>query len=58
MVAVTVGHLAEMSWDVEAVRVEAVDVVVVEVLEDLSCVHGLGPVSVAGCFQPCSECPP
>ena len=55
MVAVTVGHLAEMSWDVETVRVEAVDVVV-EVAEDQSCVHELGPVSGVGCFQPCSEC--
>ena len=58
MGAVTVGHLAEMSWDVETVRVEAVDVVVVEVAEDQSCVHELGPVSGVGCFQPCSECPP
>ena len=52
MVAVTVGHLAEMSWDVEAVRAEAVDVVV-EAVEDQSCVRGLGPVSGAGYSQPC-----
>ena len=56
MVAVSVGHLAEMFSGVEAVRVEAVDVVVVEVAEDQSCVRELGPVSGVGCFQPCSEC--
>ena len=56
MVAVIVGHLVEMSSGVEAVRAEAVDVVV-EAVEDQSCVRGLGPVSVAGCFQPCSGCP-
>ena len=51
MVAVCVGHLAEMSSGVEAARVEAVDVV--EVAEGQPCVRGLGPVSGAGYSQPC-----